>query len=71
MAKLILGASLDDRSNGPQKFATAADALKTILSNIRPLSLPAACVGSISSPGAQLLCKQPTVPGAAALPKTD
>ena len=38
MAKFILGALLDDRS-GSQKFATAAGALKTILPDIRPLSL--------------------------------
>ena len=56
MAKLILGASLDDRSNGPQKFATAADALKTILSDIR-LYL---CWLRPLVP--KLLCKHPTAP---------
>ena len=60
MAKLILGASLYDSSNGPKQFTAAADALKTILSDIRPLSLPATCVAPIPSLGAQLLCKHPT-----------
>jgi hypothetical protein len=49
VAKLILGASLYDRSNGPKQFTTAADALNTILSDIRPLPLQATCVGPIPS----------------------
>ena len=63
VAKLILG--LYDRSNGPKQFTTAADALKIILSDTGPLSLPATCVAPFR------LCKHPTAPGAAALPKTD
>ena len=66
VAKLILGASLYDRSNGPKQSTTAADALNTILSDIRPLPLPATCVGH-SVLGAQLLCKDLTAPGTAAL----
>lgn len=61
MLKLVLGASPYDRSSGPKRLITVADALNTI----RRIFAPYLCrqhVGPIPFVGAQLLCKHPTTP---------
>jgi hypothetical protein len=72
VAKLILRASLYDSNNGPKHFtaATHALALKTIPSEIRPLSLPVTCVAPFR-PRVPNYCANTRPPRCRCLPKTD